>query len=76
MVGKYDVRDKNDANQLLHLAWSIAKGRVHKPYRSAVRELLDIRDSLRDAGFWWQANRVEGALHYFIKVHRDSNREQ
>ena len=74
-MGKYDVRDKNDANRLLRIAWSIAKCRVRKPYRSAVKELLDIRDSLRDAGFWWQANRVEGALHYFIKVHRNS-REQ
>ena len=73
---RYDVRDKNDANQLLRLAWAIAKCRVRKPYHSAVRELLDIRDSLLFAGFWWQANRVEGALHYFIKVHHNNRSEQ
>ena len=71
---RYDVGSKDDANRLLRLAWSIARGRVKKPYRSAVRELLDIRDSLRDAGYWWQAERVEGALHYFMKVHRSRRR--
>jgi len=63
------IRSKEDANRVLRLAWAIAKGRIQKPYKNAVKDLLDFRDALKESGFWWQAERVEKALHYLMKVH-------
>lgn len=65
---KYLVETKEDANRMLRVAWAIAKGRIYKPYESAVKDLLDFRDSLKESGFWWQAQRVEKAFHYLVKV--------
>jgi len=62
------VESKDDANRVLRVAWAIAKGRIWKPYTSAVKDLLDFRDALKEAGFWWQAQRVEKAFHYMVKV--------
>lgn len=62
------ISTKEEANRVLRLAWKIAKGELWKPYENAVRDLLDFRDALREAGFWWQAQRVEKAFHYFVKV--------
>lgn len=70
---RYPVRSKEDANRMLRVAWAIAKGRIWKPYESAVKDLLDFRDSLLEAGFWWQARRVEKAFHYFVKVRGSGN---
>lgn len=64
------VRSKEDANELLRLAWAIATGRIWKPYRCAVKDLLDFRDALRESGYWWQAQRVEKAFHYMVRVRK------
>lgn len=69
-MAKPIVRSKEDANLILRVAWKIAKGEIWKPYESAVRDLLDFRDALREAGFWWQAQRVEKAFHYMVKVRK------
>lgn len=67
---KPEISTVEEANELLRLAWAIATGRIWKPYRSALRELLDIRDALRESGYWWQSQRVEKAFHYMIKVRK------
>jgi len=61
--------DKDRANLLLRLAWSIALGRVKMPRSQALAHLRHIHNQLSNSRFWWQRKRVEKVIRYYKKRH-------
>ncbi len=56
--------DKDDANSKLRFAIKLLKGQTCiQTFERAISDAITIREGLSNAGFWWQAERLDNWIH-------------
>lgn len=58
------LTDSNWANAQLRFAIRLLKGQIcSQSFERAINDAISIKKRLHDAGYWWQANRIDNWIH-------------